>query len=383
MICWSIVAISQCRISGRKSFLATRALLGILEGGFIPDVILYLSYFYKSKELPLRLSAFWTAYMTTFIISAFLAYGILHLEGHRGWFGWQWLFALEGILTLIIGILSYFYMPPSPTQTASWARGREGWFTEREEVIMVNRILRDDPSKGDMHNRQAVTPKLLWLALSDYDMWPIYLLGLTWSIPATPISNYLTLILRSLGFGTFTTNLLTIPAYTLFIVQLLFWTWVSEKFNNRYPVILVAQVWFLPLLVALEVLPAGKHHNWARYALSVMLTGFPYIHAILVALTSRNAGSVRTRTVGSAIYNMCVQASNIIASNIYRTGDAPLYRTGNKALLGLVAYNMALIVLSKGYYMWRNSTREKIWGAMSPSERAHYLATTKDLGNKR
>ncbi|KAL8722092.1 MAG: hypothetical protein Q9225_001336 [Loekoesia sp. 1 TL-2023] len=75
--------------------------------GFIPDVILYLSYFYKSKELPIRLSFFWTAYGATFIISAFLAYGILHLRGHEGLAGWQWLFALEGGLTALLGIISW------------------------------------------------------------------------------------------------------------------------------------------------------------------------------------------------------------------------------------------------------------------------------------
>ena len=64
-----------------------------------------------------------------------------------GWEGWRWLFALEGGLTAIIGVLSWFYLPPSPTQTASWFRGKDGWFTEQEEIIMVNRVLRDDPAK--------------------------------------------------------------------------------------------------------------------------------------------------------------------------------------------------------------------------------------------
>lgn len=53
----------------------------------------------------------------------------------------------------MIGIASWFYLPPSPTQTASKLRGKDGWFTVHEEKIMVNRVLRDDPSKGDMHNR--------------------------------------------------------------------------------------------------------------------------------------------------------------------------------------------------------------------------------------
>jgi hypothetical protein len=61
--------------------------LGLLEGGFIPDVVLYLSFFYKSKELPIRLSFFWGAYISTQIVSALLAYGILHLRDAGGWEG--------------------------------------------------------------------------------------------------------------------------------------------------------------------------------------------------------------------------------------------------------------------------------------------------------
>jgi hypothetical protein len=74
--------------------------------------------------------------------------------------GWRWLFALEGSLTALIGVLSWFYLPPSPTPTP-------GWFTVHEEKIMVNRILRDDPSKGDMHNRQPLSWKMVIDCLSD------------------------------------------------------------------------------------------------------------------------------------------------------------------------------------------------------------------------
>lgn len=120
-------------------------------------------------------------------------------------------FLIEGILTFAIGIWSWFMMAPSPTQTKAWHRPN-GWFTEREEKILVNRILRDDPSKGDMHNRQGITFKMLWKSLADYHLWPIYIIGLTFSIPSGPPGQYLTLTLRALGFDTFNTNLLTIPA---------------------------------------------------------------------------------------------------------------------------------------------------------------------------
>jgi hypothetical protein len=63
-----------------------------------------------------------------------------------------------------------------------------------------------------MHNRQAITFKLLWKSLCDFDLWPIYAIGLTFGIPAGPPDQYLTLTLRQLGFDTFNSNLLSIPA---------------------------------------------------------------------------------------------------------------------------------------------------------------------------
>jgi len=67
----------------------------------------------------------------------------------------------------------------------------------------------------------------------------------------TPETTYITLTCKALGFNTFQTNLLTIPAYSLFILQLLFWTWVSEKINQRMLIGLISQIWVLPLLIAL------------------------------------------------------------------------------------------------------------------------------------
>ena len=317
MVSWSLIASLQAGLCGRNSFWTTRALIGLCEGGFVPTSVLYLSYFYTSAELPVRLSYFWVTYQATSIVSALMAYGILHISGLYNVPGWRWLFGIEGALTCMIGFISYLYLPPSPTQTASKFRGEKGWFSVREEKILVNRVLRDDPTKGDMHNREAVSLKMLWQCLTDYHLWPIYLLGLTWELPMIPVGQYLTLNLRAIGFNTLEVNLLTVPAYVVWIVNLIVFTWASEWLNERFLLSTLSQVWVFPMLVSLILLPEDRE-RWVVYALTVLLFAQPYVHAILVGLASRNAGSVRTRTVSAALYNMTLQASNIIGSNVSR-----------------------------------------------------------------
>ena len=291
-------------------------------------------------------------------------------------------FLIEGILTFVIGVFSFVLMPAGATQTASWFRGKAGWFSEHEEYIMVNRILRDDPSKGDMNNRTGVSPRLLWKTITDWEQWPLYLIGLMAYIPPSPPTTYLSYILRQLGFSTFQANMLLIPSQFLFAVQLLIVTWISKKLKERAIVSSLSNFWIFPWLVALVTLPAGAN-PWVRYALLSGLLSYPYCHAILVGWNAANSNAVRTRAVSAAFYNMFVQAGNIIASNIYRNDDQPLYRRGNKILLGICSINIFLFFFVKAFYLWRNKVRDRQWNAMTKEEQDDYTVSTKDEGMKR
>lgn len=105
MMAWGTASWAQAWITNRTGFYLTRAAIGLCEGGFIPGTILFATYFYKSKELAVRLAVFWSTLNVARVISALLAAGILEMRGVSAKPGWFWLFLLEGLLTCVIALV--------------------------------------------------------------------------------------------------------------------------------------------------------------------------------------------------------------------------------------------------------------------------------------
>ena len=159
-------------------------------------------------------------------------------------------------------------------------------------------------------------------------------------------------------------------------------TWISEKTGQRALLGLFNQLWLLPCLVALSVIPFTVN-RWASYSLILILLSYPSPHPMQVAWCSRNSNSVRTRAISAALYNMAVQLATILGTTVYRDDDRPDYRRGNRALVGIVCFNVALYVGTKGYYAWRNRSRARRWDALAEQEKLTYLDTTADEGNRK
>ncbi|KAJ6091622.1 hypothetical protein N7467_003591 [Penicillium canescens] len=381
IILWSLASGGQFFMHNRAGFFACRFFIGLFMGGFIPDSILYLSYFYTKTEMPFRLAMFWFVDSMSGVIASFIAYGVLHMRGVDGREGWRWLFLIEALISIVIGFLSFLFLVPGPTQTKTWWNPK-GYFTEREEKIIVNRVLRDDPSKGDMHNREALSLGMLWQSLKDYDLWPIYVIGMLFEIPTSPPKTYLTLSLKAIGFGTFQTTLLTIPVTVFGAINLVLVTELTERFHQISIIGLLTQIWSLPLLIVLYT-SSGSLSNWGLYAVTFILLGWPNPHAAHVGWCSRLSNAVRTRTVSAALYNITIQLSGIASSNIYRKDDKPLYRRGNSQLIAINIATIVAYILAKAYYVARNRWKKTQWEKLTAEEKATYLQTTTDQGNKR
>jgi hypothetical protein len=201
-------------------------------------------------------------------------------------------------------------------------------------------------------------------------------------IPPAPFNTYLSFILRQIGFSVFEANLLAIPSQFLYAVNLLIITWLSERVQERGMLSSLSNIWIFPWVLALVVLP-GDISPWVRYALITGLLSYPYCHAILVGWNAKNSNSVRTRAISAALYNMFVQTGNIAASNIFREDDQPLYRRGNRVILGITSANIVLFYIVKAFYIWRNKVRDARWNALTKEQQQDYILNTTDEGQQR
>lgn len=154
------------------------------------------------------------------------------------------------------------------------------------------------------------------------------------------MGQYLTLSLRGLGFTTFQTNLFVIPSQVFSAFNILLFTKFAGLMQRNAFNEIIGQVWALPFLVCLYVLNTSTENKWIVHAIITLLLSYPSNHSVQVdqhdsslGWASRNANTVRSRTVSTAMHNMCCQAGSVIYSNIYRKDDAPRYLRGNRDLI--------------------------------------------------
>jgi len=158
MILWGIVAMAFMFLKGTTMFYVMRFLLGAAEAGFFPGVILYLTYWFPAKERARTIALFATGGVMAGVVGSPISGAILGLNGVGGLAGWQWLFFLEALPAVLMGLVVLFVLPNRPQQ-ASWLSASENtWIQARldEEASHTN-------SQHRHHLKDALTSGRVWL----------------------------------------------------------------------------------------------------------------------------------------------------------------------------------------------------------------------------
>jgi ACS family 4-hydroxyphenylacetate permease-like MFS transporter len=137
---WGLVSTAMMFAEGPRSLYALRFLLGLAEGGFLPGVILYLSYWLPEHARARGLGIFLMAQPVSFLINPILSGPLLDLNGTMGLAGWQWLFLVEGLPSVILGVVAYFLLTDKPADAA--------WLSQAEKTALSETLAREEARKS-------------------------------------------------------------------------------------------------------------------------------------------------------------------------------------------------------------------------------------------
>jgi len=178
MISWGLVASAMMFIKGPKSFYVLRFLLGLAEAGFFPGMILYLTFWFPEKYLARNVALFMTATPLAGVIGGPVSGALLEMHGFGGVSGWQWLFLLEGLPAVILGMLVFFYLPEGP-EKASWLSGKEKeWIQKR-----LSQERNHKQQEREQNLLEAVKSGRVWMLCAVYFSLVVAMYGITLWMP--------------------------------------------------------------------------------------------------------------------------------------------------------------------------------------------------------
>jgi ACS family tartrate transporter-like MFS transporter len=257
MITWGVLSVAMMYVSGPMSFYALRFLLGVAEAGFLPGIIYYLGNWYPAEERARAISWFMLAIPLSTVIGGPLAGVILELDGWRGLEGWQWLFLLEGIPAVVLGVVVLGYLTDSPDKAAWLEPGERRWLTER--VASEQRAA---------HARHGVD---LRAAFAHPTVWLLGLILFACQTGSYGLTLWIPQIVRGLsGFSDFTVSMVSALPYVAAAIGMIAIGASSDRTGERFLHIaipsavgglgFIASAYFaspLPAMIALTIAAVG------------------------------------------------------------------------------------------------------------------------------
>jgi MFS transporter, ACS family, tartrate transporter len=220
MIVWGIVSATMIFINSTTTFYIARFFLGVAEAGFYPGVILYLTYWFPDKERAHTVALFATGTVIAGIVGSPLSGAILDINSFGNLAGWQWLFILEGIPAVILGLIVIFVLPNRPAN-AKWLSPVEKEYIKirlEEEAIL---------SKGHAHFRlsEALMSGRIWLLCFIYFLLTVGIYGYEMWLPS--------IIKEFSGMSYSIVGLINAIPYIIAVIVMLLVGYNSDKTGER------------------------------------------------------------------------------------------------------------------------------------------------------
>ncbi|MBR1120473.1 MFS transporter [Bradyrhizobium lablabi] len=219
MVSWGILSALMATVSGEWSFYILRFLLGVAEAGFFPGIILYLTYWYPAQYRALFMAAFAVAVPLSTVIGAPISGMLLNLHGFMGLSGWQWLFILEGIPSVLLGVVTWFYLTDKPEKA--------NWLTAEQKAWLASKLEAEKAAKEAVRHfslgEALASPKVIALSVI-YFGFVGALYGMQFWLPT---------IVKAFGLTNVQTGFVTAIPYLFGTIAMILWARHSDATRER------------------------------------------------------------------------------------------------------------------------------------------------------
>ncbi|KAJ2899554.1 putative transporter [Zalerion maritima] len=325
MILWGVSLTSMGFVKSWASLMVTRFLLGVTEAGLFPGVTYYFSCWYLRSELGIRMAIFFSAAAIAGSFGGCLAAAISRMDGLGNLAGWSWIFVLEGLLTIVFGVISFWMIQDFPVDSK---------FLSHDDKARVLRRLTVDKQHSAHH--EEFKWEYLWQSLKDWKMWLGMVIFGGVDMPLYAFAIFLPSIIDELGFrsneeeGTvFVSQLMTVPPYVAGAIATVLVGWIADKYRSRGILNIVcsaiAIVGFILFLVTDDV--RARYTGTFLAAIGI----YPCVPNT-VSWTANNIEGVYKRGIVLGFVVGWGNMNGVASSNVY-SGD---FRTGHIACLSFL-----------------------------------------------
>lgn len=342
---WGIVVLFQGFVYNYGGLIAARFFLGLLEGPMFPGIVLYLSGFYTRAELSLRIAYFFSAASLAGAFSGLLAAGIQQMDGKGGKAGWQWIFIIEGLFTVVVGAVAYFLVPATPRHSKL--------LTPEEAEALIEHLERDRPMIG-VHEK--FDPREILRALKSPPTIFISLIFFFGGVIFFGLAIFLPSIIRQMQFTPTQSQLLSVGPFATSFLLSLFTAWISDKYNRRG----------IPLIFLSAMCTAGwalfyaSKSVWVSYgAFFLIVPGVFSASPLAAAWLSNNSEPYYRRASSIAFGFMATNFGGILSTWRFPTSEGPRFQKTtimNMTFASIMTVSAGLNIL---LLVWMQARKEK------------------------
>ncbi|KNG89067.1 MFS transporter [Aspergillus nomiae NRRL 13137] len=361
IVLWGICMTTMGLVHNFSGLMAARWFLGLAEAGLFPGISYYLSCWYKRSEFGIRMAIFFSAAALAGSFGGLLAAAIAKMDKVGGKDGWAWIFILEGLATVVIGVLSFWLVYDFPDKAK--------FLSDTDRKRVMRRLALDQQSSTAKEHEWKSS--YMWDSLKDHKTWlgAIIYMGADGALYA--FSLFLPTIIKEL--------LLSVPPYACAAILTVSVGYIADRTRQRGIYNILASILGI---VGFSML-LGTNSPGVKYA-GVFLGAmgiYPCI-ANTIAWVSNNVEGIYKRGVTIGIMIGWGNLNGIMSSNIYRNADAPNYYPGHGTVLAYLTLFLFIGSVLE-YFLLKRENRKRQRGDRDHRVEGLTSEEIAQLGDKR